>query len=123
MKVVPLDAFDRASGPAPPVDDADRSDGPASVEKAERRFDKALDQQAEHRKGAARTAPPARVEGSPDTARLSSGVILQELTDLHAALQSIETPSRAERVARWAIAAEIKRFGALDEYMTGFLRG
>ncbi|WP_227270257.1 hypothetical protein [Roseobacter weihaiensis] len=123
MKVVPLEGFERASGLASPVDGGNRPDGPASVEKAGRRFDKALDQEAEHRKDAARTAAPPRVDSLPGTARLSSGVILQELTDLHAALQSIETPSRAERVARWAIAAEIKRFGALDEYMTGFLRG
>ncbi|MCU0909956.1 MAG: hypothetical protein MUE98_01005 [Rhodobacteraceae bacterium] len=55
--------------------------------------------------------------------RLSAGVLRQEIQALLATLPADARASREDRVARWVFAGELRKLAALDEYMSGFLRG
>lgn len=74
---------------------------------------------------------PPRVDGvAPvpssveiERARISVGVMRHEMADLLVTLSRAPEPTREDRVALWALRGELRKLVALDEYVSGFLRG
>lgn len=89
--------------------------------KSDKEFDALLRQRRE--KAGIQEIGSVRPAAETNQSRISVGMMRQEISSLIETLGNSPDQSREDRVALWTLKGELRKLVALDEYVSGFIRG